>query len=641
MGKLRPAMDFFARQERARSKTRWLVVLFLLAVLGITASIYVAAVLLMGGAYWQPELFVMVSLGVLVVVGAGSLFKISQLSQGGQAVASMLGGVPVDLHTQDPQLRQLINIVEEMSIASGVPVPGLYVLPEDAAINAFAAGHTTGDAVIGVTRGAIERLTRDEMQGVIAHEFSHILNGDMRLNIRLMGGLFGILCLALLGQILLRSSIYMRPRSNDRNGGGLVVLFIAGGLALFVIGYIGVFFANLIKAAVSRQREFLADAAAVQFTRNPDGIAGALHKIGRLSGVLQSPHATEASHMFFGNGLRDPWFGLLRTHPPIEERIRAIAPGFDPANVRQVRPPDPPLPDGKGAPVRRNWLGHAGQPEPGHLLAAGALLSELPRKSAAAAHELHGATALVYALLFSRDPSVQARQWELLQIDEPTRAETAKRLAERAELTHEQQITLLDLAIPTLRQLSPEQYTDFRRNVEAMKSADGQIDLFEFLLEKILVRHLDHHFTEKTGTPVRFRSILPVLPDVAVILGALAQVGSESEEERAAAYAAGVRELLINSADPALERPRDLNLAAVDTALDHLAAAAPNVKRTVLTAAGATVMTDDQVTVGEAQLLRAMADAMDCPVPPFVRPLSNPPRGESVGAQSGSKWTSS
>jgi Zn-dependent protease with chaperone function len=611
-------MDFFTRQDQARSKTRGLVVLFVLAVAGITATIYLVAVLLFGGGFWQPELLGGVILLVLAVVGVGSVFKIMQLSQGGTAVASMLGGVPVDLHTQDPQLRQLLNIVEEMSIASGVPVPSVYVLQEDAAINAFAAGHTAGDAVIGVTRGAIERLTRDEMQGVIAHEFSHILNGDMRLNIRLMGGLFGILCLALLGQILLRSSLYMRPRSGDRNGGG-VAFFVVGGIALITIGYIGVLFANLIKAAVSRQREFLADAAAVQFTRNPDGIAGALHKIGRLSGKLQSAHATEASHMFFGNGVREPWLGLLATHPPIEKRIRAVAPHFDPNNVRTVRPPDPPLPDGKAAPVRRSWLGHAGQPDAGHLVAAAALLSELPRRSAAAAHELHGATALIYALLFAEDTALQEKQWQSLQVDDATRSETAKRLQERAELSHEQQITLIDLAIPTLRQLSPDQYEVFRRNVEAMISADEKIDLFEFLLEKILVRHLDHHFTKKTGTPVQFRGVLPLLPDVAVLLGALAQLGSKEETEREAAYAAGVRELLVNSADPALARPTEIDLSRVSSALDRLAAAAPNVKRQVLTAAGSTVMADENVAVGQAQLLRAMADAIDCPVPPFVQ----------------------
>jgi Zn-dependent protease with chaperone function len=369
-------MDFFERQHDARRKTKLLVSLFIAAVAGILAVLYTVAVLVMGGPPWQPDLALIVGGAVIAVVGGGSIFKTMQLSQGGSAVASMLGGTQVDPHTSDPKLRQLLNIVEEMSIASGVPVPDVYVLMDDPSINAFAAGFTTGSAVVGVTRGTMERLTRDELQGVIAHEFSHILNGDMRLNIRLMGILFGILCLTLLGQILFRMSIYTRPRNNDKNGAALVVALIAAGLSLIIVGWIGVFFARLIKAAVSRQREFLADSAAVQFTRNPEGIAGALHKISQGSSIITSAHAEEASHMFFGNGIRESWFSLLSTHPPIPERIRAIAPNFDPSNVKKIRPPERPM-DGKAAPVKRSWLGHAGDPQPMHLVQAAAP-AELP-----------------------------------------------------------------------------------------------------------------------------------------------------------------------------------------------------------------------------------------------------------------------
>lgn len=614
-------MDFFERQDAARSRTKWLVFLFIIAVVAIIAVLYTIAILGLGGPIWQSDVFLSVSGLVVLVVGCGSLFRISQLSQGGSAVATMLGGLPVDLNTTDPKLRQLLNVVEEMAIASGVPVPSVYVLSEDPSINAFAAGHEAGDAVIGVTRGTLERLTRDELQGVIAHEFSHLLNGDMRLNIRLMGVLFGILCLAMLGQILLRMSMFSRPRSSsdDKSSAGIVVVMIGAGVALFIIGYIGVFFAKLIKAAVSRQREFLADSAAVQFTRNPDGIAAALHKIGGFSSLLTSPHAEEASHMFFGNGLAESWLALLATHPPIEERIQAIAPDFDPENVRKITPP--PIPqDGKAAPVRRSWLGHAGNPQENHLIQAAAMISSLPQPASVAAHDLHGATALLYSLLFDENPAIQEKQWASLQIDTPTKLETVNHLAQRSSLTHEQQITLVDLAIPTLRHLSLEQYTVFRKNVELMIQADGEIDLFEFLLEKILVRHLDRHFTKQTTPSVKFTYLMPLLPDVAVLLGALAGVGHSEIADRENAYQAGIIELLVNSQDPALKRPVTLGLTEVGTALDRLALAAPQVKRQVLTACGQTVMYDGEVTVREAQLLRAIADAVDCPVPPFVTP---------------------
>ena len=283
---------------------------------------------------WNPELFGLVAMGTSAVIAAGSLYKMAALSGGGHTVAELLGGRLLRADAATPAERRLLNVVEEMAIASGVPVPPVYLLENELGINAFAAGHAPGDAVVAVTAGTLARLSRDELQGVIAHEFSHILNGDMRLNIRLMGVLFGILVIGLTGWIIFRSTTggYVRlgARDDDRKGFNPLPLI---GLALYVIGYVGVFFGNLIKAAVSRQREFLADASAVQFTRNPDGIAGALKKIGAVAegSRIQDPHAEEASHMFFGDALSG-WtelFGLLATHPPLVERIKRIDPSFD------------------------------------------------------------------------------------------------------------------------------------------------------------------------------------------------------------------------------------------------------------------------------------------------------------------------
>src|SRR6059036_938142 len=324
-------MDFFQRQEKARRNTVRLVFYFvigvglmLVAVYAVFAGVFRHAQFEKHGVegLWDTQLFLWATLSTLAIIGFGSLYKTIELAQGGSVVANSLGGVPVDPNTRDPDLRKLLNVVEEMSIASGVPMPEVYLMPEEKGINAFAAGTAPDNAVIAVTDGCVRLLKRDELQGVIGHEFSHILNGDMRLNLRLMGLIFGILCLAVIGRVLLQT----RGRSSrDRNP--LPVL----GLALLLIGWIGVFFGRLIQAAVSRQREFLADASSVQFTRNPSGLSGALQKIGRWSfgSQIESPHADQASHMFFGNGVSEPLFGLMATHPRIADRIRAIDPSWD------------------------------------------------------------------------------------------------------------------------------------------------------------------------------------------------------------------------------------------------------------------------------------------------------------------------
>ena len=386
---------------------------------------------------WDVRLFFGVTVGVLAVIFIGSAYKTNELSGGGSSVATLMGGRPVNPNTTDPNERKLLNVVEEMAIASGVPVPQVYVLNDERAINAFAAGHTTGDAAIGVTRGCIELLTRDQLQGVIGHEFSHILNGDMRLNLRLIGVIFGLLCIATIGRVLLSA----RSRSSrDNNALPLI------GLVLVLLGAIGVFFGRLIQAAVSRQREFLADASSVQFTRNPGGLSGALQKIGQygFGSRLESEHAPDLCHMFFGNGVREPFFGLLATHPPIPDRIRAIDPAWDGKfprlDEKQVevvkraaiselehRPrPMPDMPDffktvlggaviaggsAEKPPVIRSHtvLPNLGNPTPLHLKYAEQLRDSLPDSVKAAAREPLDAIAMIYAILLSPDETACAR----------------------------------------------------------------------------------------------------------------------------------------------------------------------------------------------------------------------------------------
>ena len=436
-------MDFFEHQDKARKNTKVLVVYLVIAVVCIIASVYLASLLIFYGAnvkqqqpgvpppelvLWDPKLFLYVVLGTLGVVIIGSLYKTAVLAKGGSAVAESLGGRLLNPNTTHPDERKLRNVIEEMAIAAGVPVPKIYVLDEENGINAFAAGHTPGDAAIGVTRGCMTLLNRDELQGVIGHEFSHILNGDMRLNLRLMGIIFGILCLAVIGRVL----IYSRG-GRDRNP------LKRPGLALIVIGAIGVFFGWLIQAALSRQREFLADASAVQFTRNPAGLSGALQKIGGAGSQVESAHAGEASHMFFGNGLGKPFLGALATHPPLDERIRAIDPGWDgefktasvkavetessrgsakPAFSRSSLPSIPGLPGAQArdagfatnAVVMGAVLPNLGKPTPLHLRYAEALRNSFSDRVQSAAHEPLAATALIYAMLLSPDETLRAKQ---------------------------------------------------------------------------------------------------------------------------------------------------------------------------------------------------------------------------------------
>ena len=597
-------MDFFEKQEKARLQTKWLVFYFALAVIGIIAVLHIGFSLLLGQPLGDWEMLGFTAAGVLVSVVIGSLVKIAELSKGGKAVAEMLGGFPVNPSTTNAGERRLLNVVEEMSLASGVPVPQVYVLEEEA-INAFAAGYGTADAAVGVTRGCIERLTRDELQGVIGHEFSHILNGDMRLNIRLMGLLNGILFLALLGGVLMRLALTSRPRSsNDKNGGSIVAALIAGGVVLYIVGWIGVFFGKLIKAAVSRQREFLADASAVQYTRNPSGLAGALSKIASHSSRLEHPKTQEASHMFFGNGMAEAWLGLFATHPPIQRRIAEIAPNFDPQESSPTLPPV--------ASAKPSFSGDA------QLAAATSMLAGLPEFSRPAMREIHSACALVFALLLSEDESVRESQLAALEIDAALRKETGEMFARRSQLSSAQRISLVDLAIPVLRGLSPQQYSVFSGQVRQLIEADGQIHLFEYTLQKLLLRHLDAAFTKAMPSRVQHKSLLPLLPDTGILLSAIANADDGESNALDAAFQAGVFRLGKSAVAFPLARQSSVNLKEFDRALEDLATASLAVKKTILTACSAAVVHDGVVNDTQFELLRAIADTVDCPVPPFV-----------------------
>ncbi|MCP5518158.1 MAG: M48 family metalloprotease [Verrucomicrobiales bacterium] len=646
-------MDFFARQDQARRNTKLLVFYFCAAVGVIVGSVY----LVLAGLFlrpkrdplaslewlWNPPWMGWVALGTLAVIALGSLFKILELSRGGAAVATALGGRPVSPQTTDPDERKLLNVVEEMAIASGVPVPDVYLLEREQGINAFAAGFKPGDAVIGVTRGCVRMLTRDELQGVMAHEFSHILNGDMRLNLRLIGWLNGILCLALLGYYLMRISFYSGGGSSSSGGGGkkggnpLPLI----GLALLVIGWTGVFFGRLIKSAVSRQREFLADAAAVQFTRNPDGLVSALKKIGGASqgSRIQAAAAEEASHLFFGNGLKPPLFsGLFATHPPLARRIQVWEPSFDGrySAVQADRPaPQPaPAPAGRKEGQERlmglagaaaalsvsagNAMQNAGEPTFAHLALAGELMAALSDRIRAATREPFGATALVHGMLCAKGGETAEAAAKLLP--PPVWQEVERLLPELRALPPRTRLPLLEMSLPALRELSPAQFDQFDAAVRGLVEADSEIDLFEYAALKLLARHLTPHFRKPAKQrTAQYYSLQPLLNECAVLLSALAHVGNEEDAAADQAYQAGISRLGLTGAAPALQPFGSANLPQVDQALDQLALTALPLKRKLLDACAHAVAADGTLGEREAELLRAIADALGCPVPPFLR----------------------
>jgi Zn-dependent protease with chaperone function len=653
-------MDFFRSQDIARRNTVKLVVLFALALLSLIAITNLLVMVMLGMVAeslpaniplfqridWR--LFLWVSLAILGVVGFGSLYKIASLAGGGARVAELLQGKLLIPGGNNFCEQKILNVVEEMAIASGTPVPPVYVL-EEQGINAFAAGYTPADAVIGITRGAIETLSRDELQGVIAHEFSHILHGDMRLNIRLIGILHGIMVLGVMGYYLLRST--GRTRRSKKGGGEIAMV----ALGLMVIGYAGTFFGNLIKAAVSRQREFLADASAVQYTRNPDGIADALKRIGGApkGSVLENPGASEISHALFSNGLRMSFSSLFATHPPLEQRIRRIQPQW---NGSFEVAPKPAQGQGLGLGVQGlsgdsaaasglargdnagmhtallmtdALLAQAGNPQESDIQQARALLASMPQGLLEAAHNPFSARALVYYLLLDPDASIAAEQMAWLQshADAAVFAALQGLIEKRLVISAEIRLPLVCLCLPVLRQLSAEQYTPFRQNLQALLQSDGKTSLWEWVLQRVVLQQLDAVFLPQSRFHHRaHHSLQQLAPHCAVLLGFLIRVGRQSEGGESAAFSSASEKL--GMSDLAMPAASELNIASVNNALDALLALKPLQKPAFLKACAAAICADGVATVQELEIFRTIATALDCPLPPL--PLSSPlfPRQE-------------
>ena len=639
--------DFFERQSNARRSTKWLVAMFVVSVIVIVVTLVGATAIavevwnqnreLQGAAglsgsekldQWQVP--VGVGVGALVLILFGSLFKVAQLRGGGTTVAETVGGRRVAPNTTDPVERRLVNVVEEMALASGVPVPPIYLMPEEQGINAFAAGYSPSDAVVAVTRGTAEQLSRDELQGVVAHEFSHILNGDMRLNIRLIGVLHGILLLGLIGRFLLRSSYYSGRSSSKNDGRGAMVVI---GLTLIIIGAIGSLCGNLIKAALSRQREYLADASAVQFTRNPMGIAGALKRIGAaITGSrLQHSNASEMSHMYFSQGVWEGFTGLMATHPPLPKRILALDPDWD-----ETFPAMPSTPaalteiagaagfvgasaaaDSVPVEVVEQAADQVGNPQEIHRQYAHELVRKLPDEVVEAVHEPYGARAVIFALLLDETEEVRSVQMKALaETTTPDIVELTQKLAPTVgQLDARVRLPLVDMSLSALRAMTKSQYVEFSRAFTKLVDADQRIGLFEWTLHRVLLRHLQPQFEEAAAPRIAYYGLRRLGRPCSVLLSTLAYAGNNTTEARTAFSEAAWH---LPKVKLQLLPTDECGLQQLDEALNVLATVAAKHRERLIDACASAICADKEVKIREAELLRGISDMLDCPMPPLL-----------------------
>jgi Zn-dependent protease with chaperone function len=661
------AATFFEHQQLARRNTRVMVVLFVLAVLAIVFTVD----LVLGALYvWNSagvraprgappsgllqllaqvprQVYVWGALATAALVFIVSMVNTARLASGGAAVARMVGARRVPTDTRDPLERRLVNVVEEMAIASGVRVPAVYVMDAERGINAFAAGWDASGAVVTVTRGTLETLTRDELQGVIGHEFSHILNGDMRLNIRMLGVLAGIVFIGSIGSFIMRN---VRGSRDDRGTGAI---FFAG-LALFVIGYLGLFFARLIKAKVSREREFLADASSVQFTRNPDGLAGALDQIRAASAgaLIAGRHAEDMSHMYFGASVK--LGGLFDTHPPIEERIERVRPGFQASAYRghrstDVEKPAPEAAGGAPAPgatgfvaggaskegrrpgdIETAWGRSAGDSaklvgtiSAGNISYAARLLASLPPALRASLREADGACAALIALLLAPAEDVMQRQLQALEAAGLSALAARARVAaaDTRKLGPVFQLPIVDLALPALKAASDAARMELLAAFQAVIQADRRVSLHEFVV-LTLVRH---QLAPKAQASAPANKKLGDLQgQAATILALIAHAGTRADaagarqEELQAAMRAGAKEM--GWAEPPAEvGPLTLDTAAA--ALEALKGLAPLQKALLIKGLFAAATADGAIRVAEAELMRLTGAVLGCPLPPLLEEL--------------------
>ncbi|EHR0801756.1 M48 family metallopeptidase [Vibrio parahaemolyticus] len=614
-------MDFFHHQDNARQRTGLLVMLFTLAVLTITGLVSVISIGIY--FYFTGEPFTTQSIisycllsfvGVLTVVSISSFIRLSELNaNGGRGVAESIGGKLISTDTSNAKHRQLLNVVEEMSIASGIPVPPVYVMTEEHGINAFAAGMSIDDAVIGVTQGALDAFSRDELQGVIAHEFSHILNGDMRLNTRLIGALFGITCIAHFGHLILdnsNSSRHVSHSSSDSNKGFAVIILIA--IVCLVLGWLGTLFGNMIKAAISRQREFLADASAVQFTRNDQGIAGALKKIGSnvQGSTLNTKASDEMSHMMFGQSKLSGFSGLFATHPPLDERIRRIEPNWDGSYAQHPHAQNTAFDNeqvsgfavGGGSPASQSASPSEQLSETGQQL-----ISQLPPELVDIAREPYSARFIAFALIFDGSDI----QREMIKSYVPLASQSTLLPWLDYDLPLHLRFPLLELALPALKSLSETQKISLCKVLRELSETDNQYSLAEWCVINLLEKQLLASF----GFIKQHKTLKQLEESVFWLLRELAWVSHSQADKAQRAYHCALAHL--GFPEVKLE-PANSNWHLSRAALELLLQLKPKDRRIFVKACRLAIESDGEITVAEGELYRVIACFLEVPEPPLT-----------------------
>ncbi|WP_348224724.1 M48 family metallopeptidase [Vibrio parahaemolyticus] len=614
-------MDFFHHQDTARQRTGLLVMLFTLAVLAITGLVSVISIGIY--FYFTGEPFTTRSIisycllsfvGVLLVVSISSFIRLSELNaNGGRGVAESIGGKLISTDTSNAKHRQLLNVVEEMSIASGIPVPPVYVMAEEHGINAFAAGMSIDDAVIGVTQGALDAFSRDELQGVIAHEFSHILNGDMRLNTRLIGALFGITCIAHFGHLILdnsNSTRHVSRSSSDSNKGFAVIILIA--IVCLVLGWLGTLFGNMIKAAISRQREFLADASAVQFTRNNQGIAGALKKIGSnvQGSTLNTKASDEMSHMMFGQSKLSGFSGLFATHPPLDERIRRIEPNWDGIYAQHSHAQSTAFDNeqvsgfavGGGSPASQSASPSEQLSETGQQL-----ISQLPPELVDIAREPYSARFIAFALIFDGSDI----QREMIKSYVPLASQSTLLPWLDYDLPLHLRFPLLELALPALKSLSEAQKISLCKVLRELSETDNQYSLAEWCVINLLEKQLLASF----GFIKQHKTLKQLEESVFWLLRELAWVSHSQADKAQRAYHCALAHL--GFPEVKLE-PANSNWHLSRAALELLLQLKPKDRRMFVKACRIAIESDGEITVAEGELYRVIACFLEVPEPPLT-----------------------
>lgn len=654
-------MNFFDHQDAAKRATRRLVVMFTLIMVAVVAILYapwaISRVHEAGPkanalAWWDPGAFLLIGGASVAVMLLGAGVKRLQLSGGGKSVAESLGGAWLNPTAASPAERRLLDVVEEMAIASGMPVPPVYVI-EDASINAFAAGNTPKDAVLGFTRGAIDGLTRDELQGVVAHEFSHVAHGDMRLNLRLACAVAGVMVIALIGRGMLQVLGSASRRSSKRNDATAGLLLVA--LLLLVAGSLGAFFGRILQAAVSRQREFLADASAAQYTRHPASLASALRRIAGLGRAnrLDSEAASGLNHFFFTSAA-STW---LATHPPIEERIRRLeafggtqgsgapteaSPGSSvtasgaAAGLAAMRPTAAGLApasttDDTAAPafLFEDRRAHGVATDGATLSNAVELLHRvLPQPVLQACREPFDAQAVLLLTTWSDDEAAQAvqRQAVRARLGAPA-LHTVQALRDAMRrMPDSLRLAVVDLCMPALQQLSRPQYEAFRDTLGECMRADRRVDLFEWTLRSVLARRVEGRFGALRD-PVGSASLASMRDACRMLLSTLAWAGDAARAH--AAFARGAEQVRL-AGTPPLDRAA-CSLDALDTALERLAHLSRAERRHVVDAAAAVVCEDGTMHPRELMLLRGIGDRLDVLVPSTIEMMLEDATGAQLG----------